>query len=113
VAGQQTPFLDQKKLVPKGLEWSREVTSRRGGTIAFRVTSRGPFAVTVVADKAFQAIKSGNRSAMTKEDILLTVDSQNPVLDGKVTMPSGSSWFILKNDSDQDAEFQLQCFEAR
>ncbi|MGO8751256.1 MAG: hypothetical protein ACLQNE_35360 [Thermoguttaceae bacterium] len=41
------PFLDAKKQVPSRREWNKEVVARQGGAISFRVTSQGPFAVTV------------------------------------------------------------------
>ena len=44
------PFLDAKKQVPSRREWNKEVGSRQGGAISFRVTSQGPFAVTVVTE---------------------------------------------------------------
>jgi hypothetical protein len=56
------PFLDQKKTVPSRLEWNREVTSKRGVTVAFRVKSRSPFAITIVTDRAMKAMKSGDRN---------------------------------------------------
>src|SRR5437016_1166319 len=51
--GTGTPFLDQKKEVGPHLEWNREVTSRSGGTFNFRVTSQGPFSVTIITDKGY------------------------------------------------------------
>src|SRR6516225_4052908 len=60
-------FLDQKKEVPARKEWTREVTSRSGGTFTFRIASQGPFAVTVLTDKGYKALQSGNRKALAKE----------------------------------------------
>jgi hypothetical protein len=50
--------LDQKKEIGPHLEWNREVTSKSGGTITFRVDSQGPFGVTVVNDKGYKAIQA-------------------------------------------------------
>ncbi len=44
------PFLDAKKQVPSRREWNKEVVSRQGGAISFRLTSQGAFAVTVVTE---------------------------------------------------------------
>ncbi len=103
-------FLDQKKEVGPKLEWAREVTAKKEGTITFRVTSQGPFGVTVVTDKGYKALQGADRKALKKEDILLTEDSKEPTLEGKVTLPAGSSWFIIENRTDKKAEIQLQCF---
>jgi hypothetical protein len=51
------PFLDQKKQVPARLDWSREITTKRGGNISFRITSQGPFTAMLVTDKMYQAIR--------------------------------------------------------
>src|SRR5262249_24324357 len=97
------------EIVPQQ-EWNREVTSRNGGTIAFRVESQGPFAVTVVTDRGYKALVGGNASAIKKEDMLLTIDSTEPTLERDITIPPGSSWFIIRNDINQKAEIHLQCF---
>jgi hypothetical protein len=106
------PFLDQTKTVPPQLEWTREVTSRSGGAISFRVESQGPFAITVVTDRAIKAMQSGDRKPIDKSDVLLTADSNSPSYEGKVTLPAGSSWFIIENRSEKAVEFHLQCFPA-
>jgi hypothetical protein len=104
------PFLDQKKQVPPQQEWTREIASRRGGTISFRVTSQGPFAVTLVTGRGYQALVNG--AALSKEDGLLSLDCKGPSHEGKVTVPPGSSWFILENHTNQAAEMHLECFAA-
>lgn len=106
------PFLDQKKTVPPHLEWTREVSSKRGGLIAFRVESQGPFAITVVTDRAIKAMKSGSQTPIDRSEILLTADANGPSHDGKVTVPAGSSWFILENRADNPVEFRLQCSDG-
>jgi hypothetical protein len=103
-------FLDQKKEVPAGLEWNREVTSRNGGTISFRVDSQGPFAVTVVTGKAYNALKAGDNKPLNQSDVLLTVDSQGPTHEGTVTIPAGTSYFVIANQAKKTVEFRLQCF---
>ncbi|MDY3553920.1 hypothetical protein R5W24_003034 [Gemmata sp. JC717] len=102
-------FLDQKKEIPAKKEWTREITSRRGGTVTFRITAPGPFAATVVTDRAYKALQSGQKG--NKADILLTVDSKEPVLEMSLTVPAGSSWFIIENQTDQAAEIRLECFQ--
>jgi hypothetical protein len=111
--GAGKPFLDEKKDVPPHLEWNKEVTSRNGGTISFRVESQGPFAVTIVTDKGYKAMATKNKSAFTKTDVLLTVDSKTNNYEGSVTIPAGSSWFIIENQTDKNAEIHLQCFPPK
>jgi hypothetical protein len=103
-------FLDQKKEVPPRKEWTREVVSRGGGTFTFRVASQGPFAVTVITDKGYKALQGGDRNPVAKEDVLLTVDSKEPTLEKSITVPAGSSWFIIENQTDKNVEIHLQCF---
>ncbi len=103
-------FLDQRKTIPAGQEWSREVAARQGGTITFRITSQGPFAVTVVTAAAFQAARADNKAAFKKKDVLLVNDCKAPQYQGSVKLPAGSSWFILKNAAGKPVEFRLECF---
>ncbi len=105
-------FLDEKKQVPAGLEWNREVTSRVGGKIKFRVDSQGPFAVTVVTGPAHKALMAGDKKPLSQSDLLLTVDSKGPTHEGTVTIPAGGSYFILENQAGKPVEFHLQCFPA-
>lgn len=109
-SGAKQAFLDQKKQVPPRKEWTREVTSRSGGTFSFRIASQGPFAVTVVTDKGFKALQNGVGNGPAKEDILLTVDSKEPVLEKSLAVQPGSTWFIIENQTDKNVEIQLQCF---
>jgi hypothetical protein len=109
-AGGGKAFLDQKKEIGSHLEWNREVTSKSGGTITFRVESQGPFGVTVVNDKGYKAIQGNKSKGFSKEDVLLTADSKESTYEGKVTLPPGSSWFIIENGTNKNAELHLQCF---
>lgn len=108
--GGAAPFLDQKKQVPPRGEWNKDIVSRRGGAVLFRVTSQGPFAVTVVTDRAYKALVGGGD--LRKEDGLLSIDSKGPAFEGRVTVPPGSSWFIIENQARQTVEMHLQCFAS-
>jgi len=105
---EKKPFLDAKYEVPPRKEWNKDVIAKRGGTVSYRVTSQGPFAVTVVTDKGRKALMSGGK--VDKADILLTQDSKTPTAEGKVTLPAGSSWFIIENQTDKPATIRLECF---
>ena len=111
--GSPAPFLSQSREVPPRLEWNREVTSTTGGTIQFRVTSRGPFAVTVVTGEGYDALRRGDRTALSKRDVLLTVDSPDTSYEGRVTLPQGSSWFIIQNQTQVQAAMTLQCYTVQ
>lgn len=102
-------FLSQTRKIPARAEWTREVMARKGGTIRFRVTSQAPFGIIVLTSQAFQAVKSGNRAAFKPSDVLLVADSPTMTYEGEVTLPAGSSWFIIENRSDTEVEFHLQC----
>ncbi len=104
------PFLDAKKQVPSRREWNKEVVARQGGAISFRVTSQGPFAVTVVTDRGRKALLGGG--TMMREDGLFTTDSNAPTFEGRLTLPPGSSWFIIENQANQTVEIGLECFAA-
>jgi hypothetical protein len=101
-------FLDQKKEIAPGQEWNREVNSKKGGTFTYRVTSQGPFAITLITDKGLKAAQGGGK--ISKEDILQTADSPGPNYEGKATVSAGSSWFIIENRAGKKVEMHLECF---
>jgi hypothetical protein len=104
-------FLDQKKTVPPRREWVREVLSRKGGSFNFKVSSQGAIGVTIVTDKGYKVIIGGDKKSLNMvEDVLLTVDSKDGVFEGRVTVPAGSSHFIIENQTDNEVEIHLQCF---
>jgi hypothetical protein len=103
--------MDAKRQVPPRLEWNRDILSRSGGTLTFRVTSQGPFAVTVVTDKGYQSLQGGSQQAFDKRELLLTLDSRETSMEGRVTVPAGRSWFIIENQTNKNVEMHLQCFD--
>jgi hypothetical protein len=105
-------FLDETRQVPPRKEWTREITSRGGGTFMFRVESQGPFEVTVVTDKGFRALTGADQSTFSKQDVLLKAVSKEPTLEKSATVPPGSSWFIIENQSDKPVQLHLQCFSS-
>jgi hypothetical protein len=102
------PILDERKSVPPGAEWSREVTSQFGGALPFRITSQGPFSVTVVTKRGYEAGR--NKAPVQKKDVLLTAESKGNEYEDRVTLPGGQSYFIIANKSMNAAEIHLQCF---
>jgi hypothetical protein len=86
------------------------VSARKGGTISFRVSSQGPFGVTVITEKGYKWLRSRERKGLNKADVLLTVDSKALTYEGKVALPAGSSYFIIENQTDKKVEVHLQCF---
>lgn len=103
-------FLDQKREVDPELEWNREIVSSTGGTFLYRVSAQGPIAITIITDKGYKALMSGDREAFDRKDVIITMDVDEPPHMGRATVPSGSSWFIIKNRSDRRLEIHLQCF---
>lgn len=110
IYGASKPFLDEKKALLPQLEWNREIVSRNGGSVAFRVSSQEPIGVTLITERGYKAVMANDRKAFRNEDLILTVDSKNGLYEGNETVPPGSSWFIIQNQSDKDVEIHLQCF---
>jgi hypothetical protein len=108
VAGPVAKLYDEEKDVPAEQFWAHEVTSRRGGTISFRVTCPGPFVVTVLTSQGIA--KRKRRQRFQKEDVLLTQESKGPTLEGAVTLGPGSSWFVIENHTKQPTKIRLECF---
>jgi len=104
-------FLDQSKSIPPQIEWNREVISRKGGgVLTYRVTSQEPFAVTIIAGRTYQAMLRHDEKGMHREDVLTTLDVKGVTYTGQVKLPSGSSWFILSNQSGKTVKMHLECF---
>jgi predicted Zn finger-like uncharacterized protein len=102
------PMLDERKTLQPGTEWSREVTSQFGGALPFRISSQGPFSLTVVNKRGYDAARS--KAAIDKNDVLLTADSKGTEYEDRVTLPGGRSYFIIANKSTNAAEIHLECF---
>ena len=92
------------------MEWNREVSSRNGGTISFRVDSQGPFAVTIVTGQAYKSILARDQKPLTRSDVLLTADSQGPTYEGKVTVTAALPTSSLRTCANKPVEFHLQCY---
>jgi hypothetical protein len=103
-------FVDQKKQVPPGREWHREVRTDKAGRVTFRISSHGPLGVTVVADRSFKAMAAGKREAVRPEDLVFAIDTPGPTYTSVIRLPAGSSWFMIENRSDRTAEIRLECF---
>ncbi len=104
------PFLEGTKTVPARREWNRDFGSKKGGVVVFRVSSPAPVAITIITDRGYKVLTSGNPAAMSKADVLLSVDGTPPSYEGRVTVPPGMSWFIIENRSDAEAQIRLECF---
>lgn len=109
----QTPFLKESKSVPARREWDREIVSRAGGTVRFRVSCPRPFGVSIIADEALQDLKRGVKKRLGKEDVALTVDCREPSLERTLKLGKGSWHFIIENQSDQVAEVRLECWQVK
>ena len=110
-------LLDQRKTFGR-TRWNQEITSKTGGTIIFRIAALTPvkqvpnlpvFSVNVVTDKGFREL---NRGGTKVTEILLAFDCYEPQVEKTVTLPAGLSWFMIDYHVEQEAEIQLQCFEA-
>ena len=103
------PFLAQKRLVLSGQDWSREITSQGAGAARCKVTGPGRLAITVIADRSYQAMTANDRSSFKREDVLLSIDALR-THEQVIRFPSaGSYWFIIQNRSPEPGELSLTC----
>jgi hypothetical protein len=103
-------FLDQKKTVRGGLEWSREVTLRKPGALRMRISSTQRFSVLVMSDKAYKGAMNNRPDQVTRDEIHFDADPRTESLEQTVTLPAGSTWVMIKNESGSEAEIHLECF---
>ena len=106
-------FLDQKKTLKPAQEWNREVVCKTSGTMRFKVTSEGPFSVSVLSEKAYKALLKRDMDTFKKEGFVFTVDSKEKVLERSLQLKAGSYWFIVRNNLKQEAEVRLECFAVQ
>ncbi len=69
--------------------------------------------MTVVIDRAYQALKNNDEKGLQKQDVLLMRDSQGFEMDGMVAVPAGRSWFIIENRAGKPVDFHLKCYEVK
>ncbi|MEQ1935142.1 MAG: hypothetical protein ABL962_14880 [Fimbriimonadaceae bacterium] len=105
-SGAAKPFLDQTRVVAPKQDWSREVVARKAGPIKFRIEAPGAFSLIVLTDKGFQAVRTKNASGITRSDVLLDT-FKSGTFEGSIDLPAGSSWFVIRNDTAQDASIHL------
>jgi hypothetical protein len=103
-------FLDQERRIGPRLEWSREVVARKAGSIRCRVESQAPFAVTLVADRTYQAMLRRDHAGLRREDVLFSADSAGASVDREYAIPApGSFWFVMANQSDGEVTMRVSC----
>ena len=107
-------FLDQSRIVPPKLEWSREIVTRKGGSIYCAIQNeQGMMSVTVIADRTYQAIINKNRDGIHREDLILTIDASLGYFEDSIELPHGGSyWFIIGNGSASSSEVSIAWVEA-
>mgnify|MGYP001445250651 CR=1 FL=1 len=106
----QKPFLEQTKMIPSLKEWPREVTSKKGGTIHFITKSEAKLSILVIADRTFKALINSNDSGIVKSDFLFNTKTPKGKFKSTITIPKGSSHFVIQNLSKEDSEVTLVCF---
>ncbi len=102
-------MLDTTSTIDAGVAWDTDFVAPRAGTIGFHAASKGLFTLTVVTDRAHQALVNSDEREMRKQDFLFNRDSQGYAMDGSVAVPAGKLWFIVQNKSDAAVEFHLKC----
>lgn len=101
------PFLDETKHVPSKLEWSREIVSKKGGDILLKVDSQGPVSIILITGSAYEGAKAGSLKKIDKADMLVNIASVPTPFVTTVTIPPGSSWFIIQNLSPEPVDMRL------
>ena len=110
VAAAPQVLVDQTENTAAGIPWAKDIVLGRPATIGFHLTSQGRFAVTVVTDKAYQALQRSDEKALAKRDFLFMRESQGLEMDGRLAVPAGTSWFFIENRSDAPVDFHLKCY---
>ena len=102
-------IVDQQENTAAGIGWNKDIHLSRPGTIGFHVTSQGRFTVTILTDKAYQALQRSDEKALAKQDVLYRRESEGNEMNGKVALPAGTWWFFIENRSDAAVDFHLKC----
>lgn len=77
----------------------------------YRVDTPGAYALSIITDKGYKAMQSGNRAAFSKSDVLLTIDKMGPY-EATISLEPGSSWFMIMNATDKPVDIHLSCWDA-
>lgn len=104
-------FVDQTKDVIPQQEWNREIVTKKGGTVTFTIESQGPVSIIVLSGKGYQALLAKDMDAIERSDLILNLPSVPTPYTRTVTVPPGSSYFIIENLSDQSVKMRLKCYD--
>jgi hypothetical protein len=109
-AANPPPFVEASRIIPAGLEWNKEIVARVSGSISCEVTSKAAIAVTLIADRSYQAARSGNSRGMVRDDLIFTSDHADGRFSGDIQLPAaGAYWFIVENQSASKQRISLVC----
>ncbi len=109
----QAPFLAEKKFVLTGQDWNREITTKSGGFANCVVSAPGRIAITVIADRSYQAMRNNDRSNFAREDVLLSTHAMKSWEATIHFRAAGSYWFIIQNQHSEAGELALSCSSQR
>jgi len=113
VASDVEPFATSEKNIPAGHEWNKEIVARVSGSIKCVITSKDSIAVTLIADRSFQAARKGDSKGMVRKDLLLTTDHPDGRFEDTIEIKSpGSYWFIVENRSRLKQRVSLKCYKS-
>jgi hypothetical protein len=104
------PFIDEKFVVKPSDMWHREIKAPRAGTIRFRVEAKTPFFVYVVTNHGHEVLNGANPNSIKQEDLLFKQNSDGHTMEDRVSLPPGSSWFLIESASNKEMEVHLECF---
>ena len=105
----QAPFLAQKTFVLTGQDWNREITTKSAGVANCVVSAPGRIAITVIADRSYQAMRNNDRSRFAREDVLLSTEATKSWEATIHFRAAGSYCFINQNQHSEAGELALSC----
>ena len=105
-----TPFIDARYVLKPSTTLNREIRAPRKGTIHFRVEANQTFSVCVVTNHGHEVLQGPNPKDIKQEDLLFRQDSNGKVIEDRVTLPPGPSWFLIECSGDKEMNLRFQCF---
>lgn len=108
----QGVFLNEKRVVPAGAEWNREIIAKHDGNFRIAIVSDAPKGVVVVTSKAHKAILAKQMDSIDRSDIVLVADTTEKLLRRTVKLAKGSYVLMLENRASKPTETYLRCYAA-
>ena len=103
--------IDETKTVPAGAEWNRQIIAKNEGVMTYGVETPAKFSLTLITDKGFKAVQARKEAGIAKSDVLFTKDFDPPSHILRSSVPAGSYWLMIRNNSDTAQQVRLIVWE--